>query len=404
MRRILFVDDDPPTLEALRMRLRRMASKWTMVFADSGGQALVEFQRQPFDVIVSDVHMPGIQGSRLLRTVSERWPQAVRIALSGLTDPDVAIRFAPLAHQFLSKPCESPLLEQVIERCLSLQELLRQPQLRAIVGHMRQLPALRGTFARLQSALSSENVSVREVAAVIETDAVITGKVLQMVNSAFFRIGRRITNIEQAVTYLGFAAIRNLVISAEVFSLWPASAPGAVINLEQIQRHAQDVMRVARALTAGTPLADDTLLAALLHDIGYWVLAHECPYDLQRAHAWAAEKGLTLEAAEREAIGASHAQIGAYLLGIWGLPYPVVEAVAHHHAPGPLRQGQFDVLAAVAVAHALAGSDDTSAFSGSLAPDHGVGPDYLEAVAAPFSWEEAVQRAGTCLEREERRA
>lgn len=402
MKRILFVDDDLPVLDGLRARLHRMSNKWAMAFVDSGGRALAEFQRQPFDVIVSDVRMPGIQGGRLLRTVSERWPEAVRIALSGLTDPEVAVRFAPLAHQFLSKPCESRVLEDVIERCLDLQRLLRQPALRAIVGRMRQLPALRGTYARLQRTLANEEVSVREVAEVVATDPVIAAKVLQMVNSAFFRSGRRMTNIEQAVGYLGFAAIRNLVLSAEVFTLWPMQTrDDSPLDLERLQQHAQQVMMVTRALTARSALADDALLAALLHDIGYWILAHECPHDLERAYRCARDEGITLEDAEREVLGASHAQLGAYLLGIWGLPYTVVEAVAHHHAPQRVAQKEFDVLAALAVAHALAGFDDTSAFGGPLAHDQTVDAAYLESLGAPFSWEEASLRARECLSSKE---
>ena len=143
MKRILFVDDDMPVLEGLRLQLRRREREWTLVFVNSGAQALVEFQSQPFDVIVSDIRMPAMHGTRLLRTVSERWPEAARIALSGVNDLEQGMHLAPIAHQFLSKPCDSPVLEQVIDRSLTLQALLPDPTLRAMVGRIRRQSDIR---------------------------------------------------------------------------------------------------------------------------------------------------------------------------------------------------------------------------------------------------------------------
>jgi putative nucleotidyltransferase with HDIG domain len=397
MKRILFVDDDIPVLDGLRARLRRMESQWAMTFVDSGAQALAELEREAYDVVVSDIRMPGMAGARLLRTVSERWPAVVRIALSGYADPQQTLHLAPIVHQFLSKPCESPLLEDAIERCLELQELLREPALRAIVGRIRRLPALRRTYTMLQSAMLREDVTAREVAQIVASDTVVAAKVLQMVNSAFFRRGRRITNMDQAVNYLGFRAVGSLVLSAEVFAQWPEKPASPILDLEQVQQHAQATTGVALTLTARTAIADDALLAALLHDIGYWVLAHECPRELEAAHAWAIQHNVPMHEAERQTIGASHAEIGAYLLGLWGLPPSVIEAVAYHHAPERVRQTEFDVLAAVAIAHALAGIDDAAAFRGAVPPDAHVGPQYLETVRAPMSWNEATEHAAVSL-------
>jgi HD-like signal output (HDOD) protein len=139
-------------------------------------------------------------------------------------------------------------------------------------------------------------------------------------------------------------------------------------------------------------------LAALLHDIGYWILAYECPRELERAYQWAREKDVTMQEAERATLGSSHAEIGGYLLGIWGLPDSIVAAVAHHHAPERMQPREFNALAAVAVAHALADTDDAAAFRSLLQPDVQVGAEYLESVSAPFSWSEAVRRAAVSLQ------
>jgi len=391
-KRILFVDDEAPILNGLRVRLHRIRAKWDMQFVESGVQAVEALERTPFDVVVTDMRMPGMDGAELLRIVRDRWPQAIRIALSGYAELQQVIRLVPYAHQYFSKPCEAGQLENLIDRCLQLHEMLHQPTLRAIVGRVSKLPALPKVYAQLQELLTSDDTSVHEVARLISTDAAITAKLLQLVNSAFFRLARRITGIEQAVNHLGFGSIRNLVLSAEVFSSWPGPGPKCVLSIDKLQSHVHQVAAAAHALVARTPKADDTLLAGLLHDIGYWILSNECQAELTESVALAIAENIPLHQAETRIIGASHAQVGAYLLGLWGLPYPVIEAVAYHHTPEKVSPPEFDPVAAVAIAHALLPECDTSAFDAVIPPDSAVDAQFLTAVNAPFDWQEAESR------------
>jgi putative nucleotidyltransferase with HDIG domain len=391
-KRILFVDDDAPILNGLRVRLHRLRDKWDMEFVESGAQAIQALESSHCDVVVTDMRMPGMDGAELLSIVRDRWPDAVRIVLSGYAELQQVVRLVPYAHQYYSKPCEAGQLENLIDRCLRLHELLRLPTLRAVVGRVCKLPAMPQVYARLQSLLASDETSVRDVAELVASDAAIAAKVLQLVNSAFFRLARRITNIEQAVNHLGFGAIRNLVISAEVFSRWPGRDPKSVMSLDKLQSHVHTVAAAARSLAAGTPRADDALLAGLLHDIGYWILANECSDELAKALETAVALKIPLHEAETRVIGASHAQIGAYLLGIWGLPYPVIEAVAYHHTPQSVPQSEFEPLAIVCTAHALLPADDTEAFNAPVAADPKVDAQFLASVNAPFDWAEAVRR------------
>ena len=399
MKRILFVDDEPAALEGLRLRLYRMSGKWEIGLAQSGPLAIEQMERQPYDVVVTDLRMPQMDGARLLEIVSQRWPQTVRIVLSGFADPQQTIRVIPLAHQYLSKPCEPQQLENVIERCLLLHDLLHGPRLRAIVGRIRTLPAVPRIYSALQGIVKDEKVTVSEVASLVGADPAITARVLQIVNSAFFRLARRITKIEQAVSYLGFTTIRNVATSVEIFSQWPSNA--SALNQAKLQAHVRAVAAAASALTVKTPIADDTMLAGLLHDIGYWVLAQECSADLEASVELAVARGIPMHAAESQVIGASHAEIGAYLLGIWGLPYSVIEAVAHHHEPKRVSQSNFDVLAALAVAQSLICADDASAFESPVPADPRVDESYLVSAKAPFDWSEAQRRVAETIEPEE---
>lgn len=391
MKRILFVDDEPAILDGLRSRLYHKRREWEMAFAPGGEAAVAEMEAKPFDVIVSDLRMPGMDGGKLLAIVNERWPQTVRIVLSGYSEYEQTVRVVRYAHQYLSKPCEPHQLENVIERCLNLQALLQDPKLRALVGRINKLPAVPSTYAQLCKAMERSDTTGEEVAAIVGKDMAIAARVLQVVNSAFFRLARRINKIEQAVTYLGFSAIRNLVISMEVFSQLKMDA-GLEFDIQRLQSHAQTVAAAAHALTDRTPLADDAMLAGMLHDIGYLILAQECPQEFGEILRESRETGAPLYEIERRVLGASHAEIGAYLLGIWGLPYRVIEAVAHHHDPQRVTQTEFDVLAALVLAESLTGHADSGTVRALDAPRPTVGEEYMKTLQAPFDYAEAQAR------------
>jgi HD-like signal output (HDOD) protein len=397
MRDILFVDDEPDLLDSLRTRLYKHRHEWNMKFVLSGADAIATLEQQRVDLIVSDVRMPGMDGGQLLSVVKQRWPTTVRIIVSGYSDPAQAARLTSLAHQYIAKPCDGRELENIIERCFNLQDLLNQEPLRRVVGSVGKLPAMPKTYGRLQAALSQPSVTAAEVGDIVNADAAIAGKVLQITNSAFFRLRKPMVRIKDAVTYLGFATIRNLVLSAEIFSQWnsPLSLPN--VDPEQLQNHAQLAAAACKSLAGGRASPDDAWLAGLLHDIGYWILVQECPEELGRALELSRSRDLPLFECERMTMGATHAEVGAYLLGLWGLPYSIVEAVALHHTPGTITPHGYDLLSALAVSHALLESTGAHALVGGGKPNAGVDASYLAKFDAPFDWDQAQRlvRAST---------
>ena len=392
MKNIVFVDDEQELLDGLRVRLYKHRNEWNMTFVLSGDEAIAIFEKQQVDLIVSDVRMPGMDGGQLLSLVKQRWPNTMRIIVSGYSDPVQAVRLTSLAHQYVAKPCDDRLLENIIERCFSLQVLLNQESLRKIVGRIGQLPAMPKTYGRLQAALAQPTVTAAEIGDIVNSDAAITSKVLQITNSAFFRLRKPMVRIKDAVTYLGFATIRNLVLSAEIFGQWKIPQDLLDVDPEQLQNHAQHAAAACKSLAGGRVFADDAWLAGLLHDIGYWILVEECPRELAQALKLSRAQGLALFECEKRTMGATHAEIGAYLLGLWGLPYPIVEAVALHHTPTAIIPHGYDLLGALAVSHALlepVSAHGLTAFDG---PNPGADETYLESMNAPFDWEEAQRR------------
>jgi HD-like signal output (HDOD) protein/ActR/RegA family two-component response regulator len=397
MRDILFVDDDRDLLESLRARLYKHRHEWNMKFVVSGDQAIAALEQQRFDLVVSDVRMPGMDGGQLLTVVKQRWPTSMRIIISGYSDPVQAVRLTSLAHQYVSKPCDGRELENIIERCFYLQELLGQESLRKVVGSIGKLPAMPKTYGLLQTALAQPSVTAAEIGDIVNADAAIASKVLQITNSAFFRLRKPMVRIKDAVTYLGFATVRNLVLSAEIFSQWQAPQGLSDVDPERLQIHAQCAAAACKALAGGRASPDDAWLAGLLHDIGYWILIQECPKELASALKLARSGGLPLLECERRITGATHAEIGAYLLGLWGLPHAIVEAVALHHTPTAVTPHAYDLVGALAVSHALIEAANGFAIVVPTQPDMVVNANYLASLNVPFDWQAAEARVASAL-------
>jgi putative nucleotidyltransferase with HDIG domain len=353
MKRILFVDDEAHVLDGLRDLLRRQRGEWEMVFALGGESALRELDAGPFDVVVSDMRMPGIDGAMLLRLVQERHPETVRIVLSGQTEVESALRVVPVAHQFLAKPCDRDELRSSIERACLSRELLADEAVRRAVSGAEALPSAPALHAALTEKLGDPDVAVEDVVALIETDIAMAAKLLQVVNSSFFGLGRRITSLREAVVYLGMAPLRALALAAGAFRAFDSTGEIEGFSVEALEAHSVLVARLASQLLPDRREAEDAFAAGILHDIGKLVLAAYEPEQLAGMLAAARESARPLHAVERDHMGATHAEIGAYLLTVWGLPYRIVEAVAHHHAPSRLAGATFDAAAAVYIANLL---------------------------------------------------
>jgi HD-like signal output (HDOD) protein/CheY-like chemotaxis protein len=400
MKRVLFVDDEGKALEDLKIMLQVQEFPWEAAYASSGKSALDLMAEKPFDVIVSDIRMPEMDGAALLKIVCERFPGAVRIVVCSQQEMNGALRAVPVAHQFLLKPCDPHMLRVAVERATSLSDVLSNKMLASIVGSVKDLPVLPRTFMALREKLADPNASVKEVVKLVEQDISIAAKILQLVNSAFFGLPREISTMNTAVSYLGIDMLQNLVLSAEVFRVFENAAKLPGFSFEELHEHSQLTAKIASHIPVPAAVHSAAVVAGLLHDVGKLVLATRSPKHFARALEGAAEEKRPLFAVEQELMGVSHAEVGAYLLGIWGLPCPVVEAVAHHHHPERVPQDTLDAVAVVHVANYLAhenpvrpraeGDSDSYSY---LKPD----PEYLENLGLTdqiSAWNEYAETAG----------
>ena len=345
--KVLFVDDEPRVLEAIQRMLSDAAGSWQVLTATSGTQALEMLEQAPFDVIVTDIRMPGMDGATLLAKVHERWPSMTRIVLSGHTDQEQAMRAMGSAHQFLSKPCSPKVLTEVVENAFYLGALTPNSRVRELASAVRRLPAMPKVHERLLMLIDGPGASVRDAADLVGQDPGLCAKVLRIVNSAFFARGQIVRDVRTATARVGLDLLRAVVLTER------AACGLSGKRVEQIQRLALD----AASVTARMVAPDDqrtAYTAALLCDVGTLVLEQGAPDEIAAVRAYATEGLIPLHVAEKELLGSSHADVGGYVLGLWGVPPVIVDAVLGHHDLG---RDPSALSAAVHVAHSIVAGD-----------------------------------------------
>ncbi len=375
-KRILFVDDDQALLDGLRDALRPHRRRWTMSFVVSGEEALARLEAEPHDVVISDLRMPGMDGASLLELVRDRCPAAVRIVLSGHAEMRMVARAAAAAHRLIAKPCDTQDLARVIERSCALQEIAARVELDPRAMGASALPSVPRVCAELTELLSSGGAGAADAARIIEQDIAMAAKVLQLANSAYF--GRRspVSRVCEAVAYLGLDTLRAYVLHVAAFQELRVLSPIPGFDLDALHGHCTRVARLAARLAAETGAGNDAFTAGLLHDVGLLVMASQDPEGLAGVLALAREQRRPVHHIEREEHGVTHAEVGAHLLALWGLPHTVTEAVAGHQ-DGEWLELPFDTVAAIHVANALVEEVEARHLPGASPPSE-IRLDYLE--------------------------
>lgn len=383
--RIAFVDDDPHVLHGIARAMAPQEDEWDMVFCDSGADALARMAEQPFDVIVTDMRMPGMDGAELLTQVRAACPSTVRIILSGYAESEAVLRTIGPAHIYLAKPCNAAAVRQAIDRQLGLRAHLGNPQLRATLAGLTNLPSLPQIYLRLQAELLSPNSSARSIADIIAGDVPMTAELLKISNSAFFASAAgNISSPLAAISRLGIEIVQSLLLIAGIFRQFDGK-PEIVPLLERLTQYGLEIAGLAEQIAVveggDATIVKAAQIAGMLSAIGCVVLLDAHPETYQTALSQVAPDK-TLASVEEETFGANHAQIGAYLLGLWGFSDTIVEALAYCRTPSACPGRDNVTLTALHAAQAL----------GPAFPL--VGPDHQMAAALDMNYLISARRDG----------
>lgn len=326
---ILLVSDNGDHAAQIERELAEHGLDWRLAWLDLSAALSLSGDLAP-DVLVCSARVGSSHGLTLLRQLRGRHPEAVRILLMASGHDQDVMEALEVSQRVLPEPLETLPLIEAVESVMELRALLDDPALKTAIGRVGSLPAAPRQYLALTRLLRDPDVSAARVAEVVSKDPAVAAKVLRMTNSAYYSAGREIGDLRTAVTRLGQNVLRQLVLASEVFSTGANSADANAMRDRSLR-----ISRLAGQFLAG-PSAELAATAGLLAEIGLLLPP--------------------LESGNEGVAAIPHNIAGAYLLGLWGLPSPIVEAVALHQCPTRIRS--FWVTGAVHVAAALVNGRD----------------------------------------------
>ena len=331
-KRALIADADPKAWDEFRQAL---GESWVVVGASSNSAALAEAQKQHFNVVVANYELPDHGGAELLNHIRTANPETLRFIAANESIKEKVMGDVLGGNQFLTLPFDRPNLKTCIERAVAADYGMSN-SMRELVGRIRTFPTIPSIYLEVVNALQNPNATTPEIGAIIAKDMAMTTKLVQVLNSAYFGLPRTITDPTEAVGILGFETIKSLIMTIKLLSQYDKVKP-VYFSIDNIWRHSTNVARTAKVLalleTGDNDASGVAYTAGLMHDLGKVILAANFDTQYHGAHALARKQQIPLWVVEKDIFGATHGEIGAYMLALWGMPADVVKVAALHHQP-----------------------------------------------------------------------
>ena len=215
---ILFIDDDPALLAALRRLLRRFQKQWNMEFFQRATEAVTFLETGPTDVIVSDIRMPGMDGTELMQHVAEHFPGVIRFILSGQAEVEKVLQLTGTVHQYFTKPCNPNQLFDAISLIIEKQKQFADENLIQHLNRLAFVPVDSEKCSRLKHQLAiATDMSL--VVRIIQSDIGLSLKVRQLASSSFFGKPLRGSSVETVCRSFGFKLLNAILETVETSSL-----------------------------------------------------------------------------------------------------------------------------------------------------------------------------------------
>jgi HD-like signal output (HDOD) protein len=332
LKRILFVDDEAQILRSITRLF--MDTEYEVLTAESGADALDILEAEQVDVIVSDMKMPKMTGYELLSQVKKRFPNIVRIILSGFSDERIVFDALQknIAKLYILKPWENTVLINTIEKVFQIENVLRNNEkVLKIVNNADELPTIKTSYQKIINVIESDQ-EIYKIVEAIEADNSIVIKLLHIVNSSYYAV--KTGSIKRAVAYLGLDNIKNIVIAS-------AFIDGLSFNskdnkrLEQLWEHAFIANRIISIIYEflNKKIPETEMNAGLLSNVGIIFMIHSSHDKYMEIFEEVEKNNANIIELENKAFGTNHQEIGGYLLQWWDIPLPIVEAALYHHDP-----------------------------------------------------------------------
>lgn len=204
-----------------------------------------------------------------------------------------------------------------------------------ILKSLNNLPPMHEVVMKAQEIMDDPNSNVEDLAVIIETDQSIVAKVLKLMNSSYYGLGREISSIRQACSLLGFRILREVIVAVGVSNVLGKKLKGYEFESGELWLHSIATGFCSRILAEknNRELANDAYTGGLLHDVGKIILDQ---YVLERKDVFddfmKDETKMVLDA-EKAILGFDHAEIASDICRKWHIPENVTIAIQYHHYP-----------------------------------------------------------------------
>lgn len=354
-RRLLLVGDGPRGLQNLRGLVAGLGPTWEVVGVPGIVEAQCAIGQGITDAVVTEVRVGGASGLQFLNQITELHPKTQRFLLADLSDKQAVTKCVGTSHHYLATPCDSETLRAALDRAFSLDVWLMNDRVKKFTSQMQKLPSIPSLYFQVVKELQSPTSSLETIGNLIAKDLVMTAKLLQLINSAVFGLRRQIASPTEAVLCLGAETTKSVLLLAHTFSYFD-KIKSSSFSVERLWEHALSTGSMARQIAAASGASQDTMeesfTAGLLHDIGKLVIACNLTTEYIKVIQAAHHEKKPLWLMEESAFSLTHAEVGACVLGIWGLPVAIIEGVALHHYPSRFLSKNFSALTAVHIANA----------------------------------------------------
>lgn len=334
--RVLLVDDDPFVVKGLARNLGMIDPRLDILHASSVTEALRCLSRNAIDALLTDLYMPGIDGTALLEEVRQRFPRIRRLVLSGEANQLVMTKASALAHHYLAKPCEAEHIHALILEALAPQASLQASSIIATLCHLAELPARLPHLAEALRQLSVPHARTALDGVLSKLSQTQREHLLHAVNTPLFHPPHPIDTLHEACHFFSPHIVLALAVTRCVLDAAPPRHESR-LQVEYLWGHCVRVAAFARRLAlahkAPAALCDQVCCLGLLHDLGKLVLAHASPLGFANALARSESDRTPLWQAEYAIFYNHDAEAGGSLLRLWKLPGDWHRPIGAHHTP-----------------------------------------------------------------------
>jgi putative nucleotidyltransferase with HDIG domain len=221
--------------------------------------------------------------------------------------------------------------------------------LRSVVQEISELPTLPQVVGSIIDLIDNPDTTIEDVNKAIEKDPALVGRILRLVNSAYYGLAEKVNSVRQAIVILGFSTVKSLAISASVFDMFNSDHDSGFSRVE-FWNHSMSCATISRIVARWENGVDEdtAFVVGLLHDIGKLVLHQHAPEEFNTIIREARRGKLSFSQAENVVLGETdHAEIGSWVAERWQLSDELIQAIANHHTVLQVEDPEIRHLAAV---------------------------------------------------------